>query len=287
MHQSLEKLINNNVLWPSSTYIVESHLEQGSGRLNEDVLLIEGETFGVFDGATSLDTNLYYDGMTGGLLAAQLSAQAFRNENKDLHSCMEEANHSIREAFLLNNPGTERHLLWSTSGAVVRLRDNFFSYCQTGDCLILLLKKDGNHTLITPATNHDNETLTLWKNSNVPLGAKIHDIMAEQIRKVRLQMNSTYGVLNGEPEAMDFICHGVESLENVSDILLFSDGLFLPSPIPNEEHDWKTFTNLYKHGGLQNIRNYIRTLEQQDPHLRTFPRFKQHDDIAAIALHFH
>lgn len=284
MYQSIENFTNYTPTYSPIPLSIENHLEQGSGRINEDVLLMEGNTYGVFDGATSLGNCQMENGITGGLLAARIAAEQFQVSD-DLLTCMARANDRIREEILLRRNGVERHLLWSTSGAVVRLNGKTFSYCQTGDCLILLIHRDGSHKLLTPTTNHDRETLLLWKQANAPLGTNIHTFLADQIRKVRLQMNSTYGVLNGEPEAMKFIRHGRESLENISDIILFSDGLFLPSAAPESETDWQTFTDLYLQGGLKNIRDHVRTLEQLDPHLKLYPRFKQHDDIAAIGIH--
>ncbi len=108
--------------------------------------------------------------------------------------------------------------------------------------------------------------------------------MRDQILKVRREMNISYGVLNGEPEAMDFLNHGRIELDGISDILLFTDGLFLPRSMPWLDNDWSLFSRLYREGGLENIRNYIRDLESRDPGCRVYPRFKIHDDIAAIAI---
>lgn len=38
-------------------------------------------------------------------------------------------------------------------------------------------------------------------------------------------MNLTYGVLNGEPQAMDFFNHGRKSLDQVKTVILFTDDL--------------------------------------------------------------
>jgi hypothetical protein len=100
-------------------------------------------------------------------------------------------------------------------------------------------------------------------------------------------MNIRYGVLNGEPAALDFLRHGYEELDNVSDILLFTDGLFLPRENPLEDSDWCSFVNLYRQGGLQAVRDHVRYLQRQDPTLKKYPRFKLHDDIAAVAIKMH
>jgi hypothetical protein len=260
-------------------------LEKGSGEFNEDVLLEEGDLLGVFDGATSLDKRRFQEGLTGGLLAARTAAQSFQGNRCPLDQLAKEANQNIQNAQLNESIGlNERHKLWSTSLAVVHLDGNRLEYCQTGDALILFIFKDGSYKVITPDIDIDRDTLQLWKEMRVSPDALIHEVLAEQIHKVRLEMNISYGVLNGEPEALEFIRHGYEDLTDVSDILLFTDGLQLPRENPLEEQDWQSFVELYRQGGLHVVRDHVRHLQQQDPACRKYPRFKIHDDIAAVAI---
>ncbi|GAB6192034.1 protein phosphatase 2C domain-containing protein [Desulfocastanea catecholica] len=270
------------------SFAVETLLEQGSSELNEDVLLEAEGLFGVFDGATSLDTRRFDDGLTGGLLAAQTAARVFQQERASLSRLAEKANNNIRKALQQRQVSIdERHRLWSTSMAVVRMGANRLEYCQTGDALIVLLYNDGTYRVVTPDLDIDRETLQLWQDCRITPSAPIHELLAEQIQCVRLQMNISYGVLNGEAAALEFLRHGYEELDNVSDILLFTDGLFLPRENPLEDSDWRSFVNLYRQGGLQAVRDHVRCLQCQDPTLKKYPRFKLHDDIAAVAIKLH
>ncbi len=270
------------------SYGVETLLEKGSSELNEDVLLEAENLFGVFDGATSLDTRRFDEGLTGGLLAAQTAARAFQQERASLSRLAEKANNSIRKALQQQQVCLEeRYRLWSTSMAVVRMGVNRLEYCQTGDALIVLLYNDGSYKVVTPDVDIDRETLQMWQDCRRAPSAAIHEVLAEQIQCVRLQMNIRYGVLNGEPAALDFLRHGYEELNNVSDILLFTDGLFLPRKNPLEDSDWPSFVKLYRQGGLQAVRDHVRCLQSQDPTLKKYPRFKLHDDIAAVAIKLH
>jgi len=283
-------LINEQPQVPSTShkktpFKVETILEKGSGTLNEDVLLEAGNLFGVFDGATSLDGHTLCDGLSGGLMAARTATSVFQRNGSSLVSLAEQANNRIRQTLLKHGiPLGERHRLWSTSMAVIRLRGNRLEYCQTGDSLILFVHHDGSYRLVTPDIDIDRETLGLWRNSRTSAAATIHELLAEQIQQVRLQMNIDYGVLNGEPEALHFLRHGYEDLDGVSDILLFTDGLFLPRENPLEESDWDGFVELYRLGGLRAVRDQVRRLQQTDPDLKKYPRFKVHDDIAAVAI---
>lgn len=264
---------------------VSSLLEKGSSDFNEDFLLEEDNLFGVFDGATSLDKRRFQGGLTGGLLAARTAAQSFQGNRCSLDQLAKEANRRIQRAQMHEGINfDERHKLWSTSLAVVHLAANQLEYCQTGDALILFVFKDGSYKVLTPDIDIDRNTLQLWKEMQASSTGHIHEVLVEQIRKVRLEMNISYGVLNGEPEALGFIRHGYADLTNVSDILLFTDGLHLPKENPLEEQDWQSFVALYRQGGLHAVRDHVRHLQQQDLDCRKYPRFKIHDDIAAVAI---
>lgn len=285
MYLSTEQFATHPPSRPVVSYEIQTLIEKGSSEINEDVLLEADDLFGVFDGATSLDKRRFFDNLTGGLLAARTAAETFREERIGLHQLACEANRRIRAALLEHHVSmTDRHHFWSTSLAVVRLTEGQLEYCQTGDAQILLIYHDGSHRTITPDIDIDRETLQLWKKSIVETPASIHDILAEQIKKIRLQMNVSYGVLNGEPAAIDFLYHGYHDLAGVKDILLFTDGLFLPRENPLDDNDWSAFVDLYHAGGLQSVRDQVRFLQRNDPACRQYPRFKQHDDIAAVAI---
>jgi hypothetical protein len=268
----------------SPSFTMTTIHEQGSGSCNEDVLLSEGNLCGVFDGATSLEKSYARNGISGGFQAASIAAETFRHHAGPLAQAAEVANHRIRTAQGHDRiPQNQRLRLWSTSLAAIRLHGSSFEYCHTGDCMIMLLHHDGSHSLLSPELDIDSETLALWQQS--PDSSRpIHSQLAEQIAKVRLQMNVSYGVLNGEPEAMSFLRHGHHSLAGVADILLFTDGLMLPKADPTGLTDWQSFADIYCRGGLTALRDHVRTVQQTDPACRCYPRFKMHDDIAAIAV---
>jgi len=270
---------------PPSLMTVDTLHEQGSSDVNEDVLIANGRLFGVFDGATSLDKQIFADGRTGGQLAADLAGTTFLHGDGNLRSRAALANIRIRQALIDHAVSMdERHRLWSTSLAVVHLENDRFEYCQTGDAHVLVIRNDGSYQLVTPDIDIDGETLSIWKHSEFQTGTTIHTALAEQILKVRLKMNREYGVLNGEEEAMTFIRHGFVDLDDVTDILLFTDGLFLPREELDGKQNWSALVDLYQHGGLPAIHHRVRSLQKTDLHCRRYPRFKCHDDIAAVAI---
>ncbi|MEX1301716.1 MAG: hypothetical protein AB1Z38_07920 [Desulfotignum sp.] len=265
---------------------IETILEKGSARLNEDTLVAQGNLFGVFDGATSLNKTVFENGKTGGFLASSAASSVFATNHFPLKTLAHTANRSIHRHMVRHGVDLSRkENLWSTSAAVVRIRDNTLEWVQTGDAQIILIYHDNTHEVLVDREDHDYDTLCLWpgRKKNGPSGTDPG--ISEQIRKKRAEMNRTYGVLNGEPYAMDFLAHGRKSLDQVSTVLLFTDGLSIPSEKPAKKKDFSSLVNLYRDLGLTGLKHRIRQIETTDPECRRFPRFKTHDDIAAIAIH--
>ncbi|MFW5489036.1 MAG: protein phosphatase 2C domain-containing protein [Desulfovibrio sp.] len=264
---------------------VDSLLEHGTGLLNEDVLVVEDNLFCVFDGATSLSPETYEHGYTGGYLASNLAGEAFRQNNGSLLELSQRANRRIHRAMV------ERHVdvsnkgkLWSTSAAAVRMGEDSFEWAQIGDSRILCIMENGDLESVCEIRDHDVETLCLWKDVCQCTSEPIAEALHEQIVKVRSRMNVDYGVFSGEPEAMDFLQTGTRDLCGVSHVLLFTDGLLVPKADPLQQRDFDTYIELFLTSGLKGVRDYIRSVEATDAGCRAYPRFKMHDDIAAIAI---
>ena len=264
---------------------IESIFEQGTGTLNEDFHLVNGNLFGVFDGATSLTPATYEGGATGGFLASNIAGEQFGRNDAPLLKLAERANSAIHHAMKERGVDVgDKGNLWSTSAAVVRVHCEYFEWVQTGDCGIVLIHEDGTHELVCELPNQDVETLSLWKESADTTDAPISVAMSEQILKVRSQMNVSYGVFSGETDALSFLKSGSRRLFGVKHIVLFTDGLFIPNDTPQATRDFGLFSELYLRGGLAGVREYIRRIEKTDVRCRRYPRFKTHDDIAAISI---
>ena len=265
---------------------IEQIFEQGSSSLNEDNLACADNLFGVFDGASSLVPDLY-QGKTGAWWASHLVSSEFAKNDASLFELGSRANKKLQlKMTAAGVENADRLQCWSTSAAVCRVQEDSVEWLQSGDCQILALGADGECKLLTPFLNHDRPTLQCLKQlieQNVPEPGKR---LRPQIEKVRRQMNQSYGVFNGETAALDFLQLGSHSLKGVRHLLIFTDGLFPPGEDPAEQPDFCWLAELYLQGGLKNVQQEIRRLECEDPDCRRFPRFKQHDDIAAMAISF-
>ncbi|NDV28177.1 protein phosphatase 2C domain-containing protein [Desulfovibrio sp. JC010] len=266
---------------------VESLIEHGTGVINEDFLVVEDNLFGVFDGATSLTAETYENGYTGGFLASKLAGEEFRKNNGTMQELAKRANMTIRQEMAERNVnlGSKKNL-WSTSAAIVRVNDGMLEWAQIGDCRIVCVYENGDFEFLAKWVEQDTETLSIWKevgeSTDKPIGVALHD----QIAKVRARMNLDYGVFNGEPEAINFLNTGTRDLTGVRNILLFTDGLLLPNEKPWEERDYSEQLNLFRRNGIKGLRDHIRSIESTDLRCCAYPRFKTHDDIAAVAIGF-
>lgn len=259
--------------------------KQGSSRLNEDAYFLGDQICGVFDGATALNGSRYEDGKTGGYLASRLARDIFRANNAPLLKLTDRANRRLFEAMQSRGVNlAAKENLWCTSFAVVRVGSDTFEWVQSGDSLILAIDKDNSYRVLVPDHAQDTETLLMWRDLASRGTAEIFESLKEQIIAVRRKMNVTYGVLSGEPQALDFISQGREHLSGIQHILLFTDGLFIPKEDPTAAPRFDILVERFLDGGLRGVYRHVHELQACDPLCHKYPRFKPHDDIAAVAI---
>ena len=260
-------------------------LEKGVGEINEDNYCVNGNLYGVFDGASSLTPARFDNNLTGGYMASTLAARAFTSNGDSLINLTQKANTSIRDAMSEHGVDLrDKGGLWCTSAAVVRLNEDYFEWVQIGDSLIMVIYDDGRHELLVDDFDHDLETLKLWQTLSKTTNEGILKALAGKIMEVRTRQNVDYGVLNGEAEALSFLKSGRKSLRRASHILLFTDGFFIPKSDLEKRDDFSRLAELFLEGGLTRVKDVVREMERGDAGCRKYPRFKIHDDMAAIAL---
>ncbi|WP_321366166.1 protein phosphatase 2C domain-containing protein [uncultured Desulfuromusa sp.] len=265
---------------------IEQVLDQGSGQINEDKLVCANNLFGVFDGASSLVPDLF-DGKTGAWWASHLVSSTFSQNDASLFNLGKRANRVLEHTMTeMGVESSDKLQCWSTSVAAFQVQDDSISWIQSGDSQVLAIYADGDFQLLTPYHNHDKETLQLLKQLYRDEDPDPKSSLRPQIENIRRQMNQNYGVLNGEPVALDFLQLGSTALKGISHLLVFTDGLFPPGEDPEYQPDFRWVTDHFLQGGLLQVKEKIRALEDSDPDCQRYPRFKKHDDIAAIAVSF-
>jgi isopentenyldiphosphate isomerase len=260
--------------------------------INEDNFIVNGNLFGVFDGAGALDKYKSPEGKTGGYLASEITKKTFLElgGKNSLRECALEANNRISAAMKLAGVDiTKKEALWSTTAAVIKLQVDSLEWIGICDSPIVIIYKDGSFKVLY-YRDHDLPTILLAKKlaeNHAPAALTSDSLRAElmpQLISVRRGANIDYGVINGEPEMEKFLEGGVESLENVKHILIFSDGLLIPKKDPRSDEEFGQIVALFLKGGLKEVLSYVRNLEKADQDCLEYPRLKPYDDATGIAV---
>jgi len=261
--------------------------DKGIGAINEDVLLMQENTFGVFDGATSLNKYANDEGKTGGLLAAEITRDSFNQPHDKLIDAAKDANSQVREAMIKAEIDVSKGVnLWRSAAAVVRIGKDNFEWLVIADCVVLVIYSDNSFETVVPFQDHGQRVMVKWKKLAEKEEPNIWEKLSSDITALREKSHPPYGVINGEKKMEQLFKHGSYSLADVQNIVIFTDGLLVPDEDPTKPQDFQQFVNIFQSDGLEGILKAIRNLERDDPNCWKYPRYKQHDDIAAIALRF-
>lgn len=259
--------------------------DQGNGKINEDAILWRDNLFGVFDGATSLNSYIDEQGHTGGYLASNIARDCFSSNDAPLYDLALYANQEIQERMLQAGiETTNKKNRWSTTAGVIRIVGDEIEWLQVADTYILAIRTDGSSEQINPVLDHDLGVMHKWKKLAENKEANIFNKLLPDIIELRERMNIDYGVINGEENLIPHIKTGTTSLQGIKHLLIFSDGMGIPKEEPSAELNFEKTAELFFEGGLLSIRNYVRELEKSDPLCWKYPRYKMHDDIGAISI---
>lgn len=257
------------------------------GKKDEDTYLIGKNIFGVFDGTNSVSKFFDKSGISGGLIAPIIAKDEFAKNNGPLKEIAVRANRKIRKRMIDEKIDVSKKInLWCTTAAVVRIKGKTFDWLQISDSLTLIIFKDDSYKLLSEDYDHDFIVMRLWKKLALEKRENIRELVQETQISARKKANETWGIMNGEEEFSNFIKSGEEPLNNIKHIIIFTDGLIIPKENPEDKDDFGTFVKLFLEGGLENVKNYVRNLEKDDPKCWKYPRYKQYDDIAAISISF-
>ena len=261
--------------------------EKGIRDLNEDAVLFNDEhsTYGVFDGASSLTKYMSNDNKTGGYIAAHVAASTFNNAKGGLFEIAPAANAAIEQSQIDADVDTSTSLnRFGCTAAVVRIHDDITELFQCGDSIIIVRYRDG--TIEAPLGYNDQDVVAmrLWRRYVDEGRQNVRELLQEEIVLGRERANIDYGTLNGDAKATEHFLTTKIATELIQDILIISDGMFIPKQDPDATEKWGDYFAIYDQSGLRGLYDYVRALELSDPDLTTYPRFKIHDDASAIAI---
>jgi serine/threonine protein phosphatase PrpC len=291
------------------TVKVEVAYQIGSSPTNEDAFVLNeaNNIFSVIDGATGL-------GGLPGKIAAETIADALNNytSHETLMGCIKKGNNDLRikmnKEFGTSSIERIPKEARSTCGiAAIKINKKNLEYVHAGDCMIFIKYQGGEIRAVTyeHLLKIDRVAIELmhriiidhYKQGKVPneeseeevkmflntIRAEILPTLIENRRK--LNTINGYSVIDGSPEAMDYLECGRVSLQNIDKILLLTDGLQLPSQSPTVGHSiWNESAKYAFDHGIDALKNYIIQLEQSDNICNKYPRLKPADDKTGILI---
>lgn len=235
---------------------------------------------------SSLKPYLSPQGETGGSIASNVARDIFARHTTEplgavAQRANEEINHQHESLKVDTSDGSNR---FATTAAVVKFNQNFLEVLQISDSVVIVQDQQGNVTTPVRHIYQDIEVMKKWRQLADRGAENIRILVAEMVYETRRNANRGYSLLNGDTKltANDYISR--LPLENISRILLLTDGLFIPKADPEIEEDWKVYIDICRKQGLSELFRIVREVERSDPTLTDYPRFKISDDATGIFI---
>lgn len=283
---------------------IQKVYKKGVSQINEDSCVVNeaAQVFAAIDGATGLF------GAPGYLASRTLQEDLSKmTESSNLYQSIQQANErlgtnmvdyyetnigKLASPVITEIPKSQR----STAGiAVVKIhpeRKNL-EYVHAGDCMLFLRYKTGEIRSVTYDGIHYFDDLAIKE--MVRLRKEDPAISRQEIQqsvnaillsnKEKLNTIEGYGIIDGSEEALEYISYGRLPLHQVTDLLLVSDGLLLPTD-GSETDIWMETAKLAFENGLHSLVEAVERREEWDADCKMYPRFKQRDDKTGLLLKF-
>lgn len=270
---------------------IEQVTRQGIGAWNEDAVVESPDRsiYGVLDGITSLTKWRAPDGMTGGAVASAVVKRYIETcpPEQSLAEMVVGANKRLREEMEshgidADDPGAR----WGCAGALVKIGPTYVEHCHAGDSLVYALYGDGEIRELTrdSVDPFERRSLEAFEQN----GRVRDEKMIRTLRANRGLANTAagYTAINGDPALADFLEFGRVNRQGLEAVLVVSDGLTWPEPLPHEERYRRMVTEIFARG-LAGYADHVIELENSDPEMVRYPRLKHADDKTGILIRLH
>lgn len=273
--------------------------KQGSNPTNEDAYVVnqEKELFAVIDGATGL-------GGLPGKIAAETIQNGFETGNAEdsLMGRISRGNTDLAKRTK-QELGQEIEAIAkekrSACGiAAIQIHENYMEYAQSGDCMIFVAYQDGGVQSLSydHVMRLDQKAISelygaIVKRMNQQGGGeafqkiyqeeKEHIIPELKANRKKLNTRGGYSIIDGTPEAIEYVTYGRIPLHQVERILLITDGMQLHGV---DGDVWKKTANFAFQYGIDSLLDYVVQQEEADVFLQEYPRLKHADDKTAILV---
>lgn len=263
-------------------------ISRAGGDANEDAIHMTQKFLVVIDGATDLTSSETYNGFASNAQWFSYKVKKYLSEH--LQAETEPIMNILHDAVCTICP-IQHNINPTASIAVVRLVNDHLEYFLLGDCTIVLKRVSGGYTIIS------DDTLTKFDNSVLDKMISIHNaqkitikcarnFVGQDLQKNRAKANTQggYWVLDTEGTAIQHGKSGFISADDVSEVLVMSDGFSAVYLTYQIFKDYEALMEaLVAHRiSLNQLVDKMFMLQDADPDWITYPRFKFRDDASAI-----
>lgn len=255
----------------------------------------------LFDGTSSLKPIVSLKDTTGARFASHYLKSVFENNIKgqtpkeiirELNKLLLERNLKFEGATLLDT-----HTLPASTATVAQIDPDKqkVNISHVGDSFCIIFYKRDHSEFVTIDKNkaYDDQIFALMK--EVSKEKHISPREARQDEKVKQALLNMFqdshnktdgtgqGIINGDPNAEQYIQDISSPLDSVAAIFLGSDGIVPPDYNEQKENDRGKIYTILKNGGLEELIRIKSEIEDNDPD-RNFVRYKHADDATGIFI---
>ncbi|MDP2966814.1 MAG: protein phosphatase 2C domain-containing protein [bacterium] len=275
---------------------IETIYDQGTIRNPEDQIIIRPPFFGVADGVSGLylpsEGPILFEGQSGGQMTAEtlLQTVAATSPSDPLEEVIIRANTTIwqKQKHLGFYETGQIELLAGTTFAIAKIEMEKIEIIQCGDCFALWVTNNEVGITKNQSFHHVTEALktiaTLMekhKGSREKMWQEFGPILTI-MRRRDVNKECGYGLLNGQPESKDLWQRFILRREEISLLLLFTDGLVYYPGSGNEQALAEKVLKLFRKGRLRAILENTRQREErkkQKSHI-------DHAEASSMAIEF-
>jgi len=271
---------------------------QGSAKISEDTIIFYPPLwFGVSDGTTGvyLPNNgpRLFDGKTGGQVASQTLSVTFglAGCNDDIENVLRRANRKVGKIAKANGiPLCESHLLPSTTYAIAKIDTKRIIVMQGGDALAVWELKNGTiggtpnkvfayekillHIIASILRRNGGDRLKMWR--------EFAPLLAEKRKANYNKPTGGFSILNGQPEFDKLWQKFAFRPDELSLLILFSDGLVPFEWTEDPVYLAKKVIGHYRLGGLEAVLATSRKIAKQNAAVS----HESEPEATAVAIEF-
>lgn len=255
----------------------------------------------VFDGTSSLKPISSLKDETGARFASHFLKKAFEAmvQTQKPKEIIREINKLLLDQSL-KFEGTsllDTHTLPASTATIAQIdpAKKFVNISHVGDSFCIVFYKDGHSKLVTIDKNkaYDDKVLNFIKQIAVEKHISPREARQdERVKQALLDMfqdsfnradGTGQGIINGDPNAEQYVQDISLPLESLEAIFLGTDGIIPPGLDEQNEEDRQKIYNILKTGGLEELIKVKRDTEDNDPDWNLV-RYKHSDDATGIFI---